>query len=746
MLPLTHAPLPNLLDLCVAFVKPSVPDDELAAPWCRSGDRAYWFSRSAWSLLVVARWKQQLLGKQGVSVLLPDFFCNTALGPLREMGADLVFYPVNECMAPNLEACQVLVEQQPIDLFVLVHYFGQATPAESVAAFCKKHGAWLIEDATHVLRPIPGVGEAGDCVIYSPHKYLAIPDGAVLVVRPSGPARLAENNKSMSVLSTVRDFVLMMSNSSAGNTHRLALLWLIKRLAQRLGLRPRPSAIAFQSVVETEVVIAHPRMSTIAKCLVSRLLSQLDAVAMHREQNAQTWGDVLSWAKKDMTVTSQAGEGTPYMAGFFTTDAVSTEALFDGLQRGGLPVTTWPDLPPEVLNNADAHQVAIKLRHNRFYLPVHQTLSQHQLLECGKNLLNRVTLQWRAKVLSREEWEAYWQRCTMTNLLQSWQYGEAKEQAEGWKPYRFLIVDEDENIIALAQVLTRVFPLVGGVARLNRGPLLLVNQPVDSEVSAKIAVMQVIMREARRQRWWLLQVAPELPGVRSAISGMQALGFKSLQVSPWASGRISLNVGEQALLMGLKGKWRNCMRKGIKLGVAVTHQECNAESFALLMRSYTELQDSRGFDGLSEQLIRVLSEQKGLQWQFNLFVAHDNGLADSDDDLADYGEPLGVLVTIRSGDTAIYLIGSSNDKGLHMQANSVLLWQAILQAKHSDCSWFDIGGLSDDTPKGIADFKRGLKASPYELVGEWRKIMVPIFERASKAEDVSLKISTPKLG
>ena len=88
--------------------------------------------------------------------------------------------------------------------------------------------------------------------------------------------------------------------------------------------------------------------------------------------------------------------------------------------------------------------------------------------------------------------------------------------------------------------------------------------------------------------------------------------------------------------------------------------------------------------------------------------------------MAEHDDPLGVLVTICSGDTALYLIGSSNDKGRQMQANSVLLWQAILHAKQSGCTGFDIGGLSDATPKGIAEFKQGLNAVPYQLVGEWR--------------------------
>jgi hypothetical protein len=48
--------------------------------------------------------------------------------------------------------------------------------------------AWLIEDAVHALRPVRGIGASGDFVLYSPHKHLPIPDGAVLVVRGDGPA------------------------------------------------------------------------------------------------------------------------------------------------------------------------------------------------------------------------------------------------------------------------------------------------------------------------------------------------------------------------------------------------------------------------------------------------------------------------------------------------------------------------------------------------------------------------------
>jgi hypothetical protein len=83
------APLPNWRDLFAVAFNSAAPDEVLAAPWCRPSELAFLFSSSALSLAVVASWLQQLLGKQNVSVWLPDFFCNASLAPLREMGANL---------------------------------------------------------------------------------------------------------------------------------------------------------------------------------------------------------------------------------------------------------------------------------------------------------------------------------------------------------------------------------------------------------------------------------------------------------------------------------------------------------------------------------------------------------------------------------------------------------------------------------------------------------------------------------
>jgi dTDP-4-amino-4,6-dideoxygalactose transaminase len=382
---LTHVPLPTGKNLVAALVNPALPENELSAPWQRFGDVAFWFSRSAWSLLAIAQWRQRLTGQPSISVWLPDFFCNSSLTPLRGMGVQLKFYSLTDQMAPDLDACRTLAGEKRPDLFVLVHYFGRPTPAEGAMAFCRENGAWLIEDAAHVLKPITGIGEYGDCVLYSPHKHLPIPDGAVLVVRENGPAKLASQPSALAVLQEVYRSLLNASVFS----HQSAWFWLVKRVLQRLGVRAlrRPITQFLTDTDTNNTGLARPQMSLLARRLLSHLLDSLDTVAHLRQRNRLLWDTVLAETNPfQLLMWPESGAYTPYLAGFACHDEALAEKVFLKWQQTGLPVTTWPDLPPEVFGQRDRHRKALQLRKTRIYLPVHQSLDHHQIIECIRNL------------------------------------------------------------------------------------------------------------------------------------------------------------------------------------------------------------------------------------------------------------------------------------------------------------------------------------------------------------------------
>jgi len=324
----------------------------------------------------------------------------------------------------------------------------------------------------------------------------------------------------------------------------------------------------------------------------------------------------------------------------------------------------------------------------------------------------------KVKEIDFQEWKSHMKNCHRVNMLQCWEYGAVKEQAENWRAVHFLIADETGKPVALAQFMTKGLPIIGGIARMNRGPLLIgdINEELCEEI--QLNVIRALVLESKRRRWWVIQIAPEVYTSNSAIERLKKFGLTHLPVAPWASGSISLLPDEEELLMSLKGKWRNCLRKGLRLEASISSSDGKSEKLETLLKHYQKLQADKGFTGLSDALILGLANEANDDWKFTLFIANEP-------ESTDIKESIGMLVSVRHGDTATYLIGSTDEKGRKLQVNYLLLWEAILLAKKEGCRWFDIGGLNETTPKGIAHFKQGVNATPYTLVGEWRGFIFP---------------------
>ena len=164
-------------------------------------------------------------------------------------------------------------------------------------------------------------------------------------------------------------------------------------------------------------------------------------------------------------------------------------------------------------------------------------------------------------------------------------------------------------------------------------------------------------------------------------------------------------------------------------GVRISVSNAEGKTLSEVISSYKQLQNRKNFSGINDDLLKELAKQKSTNsnWKFNIFIAITE---------LEGGEqvPIGSLTSIHYGDTANYFTGVTSDLGRKLQANYVLLWSAIQYAKRSNCKWFDIGGLNDSTPEGVARFKRGLNSIQYKLIGEWRiylfvKIIKHIFSK-----------------
>lgn len=320
------------------------------------------------------------------------------------------------------------------------------------------------------------------------------------------------------------------------------------------------------------------------------------------------------------------------------------------------------------------------------------------------------------KELSYPEWQELINICRKTNMLQFWQYGDAKAKISTWKPIRFLVTNEEGDPIALIQALSLNFSFFGGIVRVNRGPLI-IGESINSQELLK--TFSTLFNEFKKRRWFLIQIAPEVDNKDLFNEFLINFGLKKLSSFPFASGLLSLLPSNDELLMGLKKKWRYSLRKAENSNITISKIEANSKNLEILLNRYKELKVENDFVGIADSLILSLSKQKeSKEWQFNIFIANDNNSVNIEN-------CYGILVSIRHGDTTTYLIGISGKDGREFQVNYLLLWKSILHAKINGCDWFDIGGLDSSTPMGIAHFKNGVKSEPYSLNGEWRGFLFP---------------------
>jgi len=378
MMGMTYAPIPKWRNIAKALTKTSLTENILSMRWASKNERSYWFSRASWSIYAIVKFRLLTNQSLHVNLWLPDYFCNEATAAIRSLSIKLSFYPVLPDGMPNLEVCNKMLDQFPPDVILYVNYFGESCFSKGLYDIALNTNAWLIEDSAHCLKPEKGIGKYGDFVIYSPHKLLPIPDGGVLVIRPNGPSKIESSFLDEYDFDSLYNSIINIPKHS----NLLSFKWLTKRIIQKLHLHFLRKLNKFKQggLLVTIDNLPHPKMSWLAKKLLSSFLD-IETEAIHRKKIQKEWKDNL---KKNMLFETEnirinKINHIPYMAKLITNDRVNSQNIFELLHQSGIPVSLWPDLPPEVLQRPNTHNIAIEMSESCIFLPVHSSINEKKL-------------------------------------------------------------------------------------------------------------------------------------------------------------------------------------------------------------------------------------------------------------------------------------------------------------------------------------------------------------------------------
>lgn len=370
----TKSPLPFIKDLVSAFLMNTPSSNFLEESWNTHGQKEFLFSRSSHALRFLAKLRLDYSSKERISIWIPAYFCDESLLLLRNENVKIFFYPILDNGSPNIDEIQKKLNKENIpDLLLVTHFFGKVIDLKESIEFANSLNAWIVEDGAHLLKKNDNLGFESDFLFYSPHKLIAVPDGSILLM----------NQKTLSHcnFNRFRSIYEEYIDNSASNTGDL-ILWIIKRLMQKTGLRKRSKASLdiFKDInKENNEAFQGPRISILSLKLLS-LFDDFDYECVQRKTNYIFWRKLFLDNELYGEEIFSLGEAEcPYMFAIRFEDESELSRAIQIMNDKHIPVSSWPDLPREVLAEDTSFKDSIDLKRQTIFLPIHSSLRADQI-------------------------------------------------------------------------------------------------------------------------------------------------------------------------------------------------------------------------------------------------------------------------------------------------------------------------------------------------------------------------------
>lgn len=121
---------------------------------------------------------------QPKNIYLPSYLCPSIISALTDYYSIITFYPIGKDL--RLENYEIIDQIEPGELFFFIDYFGFPFDRELIDELHQKE-VLLLQDCCQALFADWENSQA-DFIIYSPRKFLGVPDGGILYVK--NPSKL----------------------------------------------------------------------------------------------------------------------------------------------------------------------------------------------------------------------------------------------------------------------------------------------------------------------------------------------------------------------------------------------------------------------------------------------------------------------------------------------------------------------------------------------------------------------------
>jgi lipid II:glycine glycyltransferase (peptidoglycan interpeptide bridge formation enzyme) len=313
------------------------------------------------------------------------------------------------------------------------------------------------------------------------------------------------------------------------------------------------------------------------------------------------------------------------------------------------------------------------------------------------------------------------------------------KKAHGWRPLYFRMEESDTSSGRLLVVLIRAFSRFASIAYVPMGPDIPCVDPAEQGRLLGVitaAVAPYLPKNTICIRYdppWGLSVSISSFGDNEGMnSGASALHFPlrpskparraPVNIQPPDTVILDLAKSPEELLSEMKSKWRYNIKLSEKKGVSISFLEGEKGACEGIDTFYRLYLDTAKRDGIAihskdyyRDLVRRASSNEvnalfGKPPSVRVYIAYHEGM------------PLASIITLISGDVAVYLYGASSNEKRNLMPSYGLQWKSIIDAREAGCTRYDFYGIppTDDPSHpmyGLYRFKTGFGGSVVHRVG-----------------------------
>lgn len=300
--------------------------------------------------------------------------------------------------------------------------------------------------------------------------------------------------------------------------------------------------------------------------------------------------------------------------------------------------------------------------------------------------------------VNESEWSELMGLFADANIYQTWQYGAVRW---GLKSLSHLVVKRGGLVLGMAQLrIIRPVNLGFGVAYLRWGPLCQLNgRDPDGDVTGALAA--ALREEYAVKRGLYLEVhANAFAGssrgemMRSAFSQFDC--SSGIGPGKYRTLLVDLSPSLEQLRRSLDKKWRNQLSAAERNGLEVVEGD-DAEQYRDFCGLYAEMWSRKRFPtNVSVEEFGRIQDRLPKNQRMKVLICKREGQA------------IAGLVGSVMGDTAIYVLGATNEAGMRLKGAYLLQWFLIQSLKNTGVRYYDLGGINPDNNPGVYHFKKGL--------------------------------------